>query len=101
MRFGRIVLVSLTALAAYSYAQSAPDLRQHDAFPRLFQAVVPLFVAAADSAIHVPVTRPPAQAVLSLDALSLTPLAGSLILLASFIAFDLAGRRHQRPLLRC
>jgi|SRR5579872_6337122 len=101
MRFGRILLASLTALAAYSYAQSTPALRQHDAFPRLFQAVVPLFAAVADSSIHAPTAHPPAQASLALDALTSTPLGGSLILLASFNAIDLSTRRHDRQLLRC
>src|SRR5262249_56452808 len=101
MRFGRILLASLTALAAYSYTQATPMVRQHDAFPRLFHVVVPLFAAVADSAVNAPIAKTPAQAVLALDALTATPLAGSLILLASFLAVDLLNRRHQRSLLRC
>jgi hypothetical protein len=101
MRFGRILLASLTALAAYSYTQSMADVRTHDAFPRLLQAVVPLFVAASESVSSAPAAKTPAHAVLALDALSETSFAGSLILVASALAVDLSSRRHQRTLLRC
>ncbi|HWZ31322.1 MAG TPA: hypothetical protein VNX18_08320 [Bryobacteraceae bacterium] len=101
MRFGRLLLASLTALAAYSYTQAAPMLRQHESFPRLLQAVVPLFAASVESSSGTPVSKSPAQALLTLDALMLTPLGGSLILVASLIAIDLRTRRHQRALLRC
>src|ERR1051325_5473017 len=100
MRFGRILLASLTALAAYSYTQSAPA-PQHDSFPRLFHAVVPIFAAIADSSSAAPTAKAPPQAVLALDALTATPLAGSLVLVASSTAVDLLNRRHQRTLLRC
>jgi hypothetical protein len=101
MRFGRILLASLTALAAYSYTQTAPALRQHDSFPRLFQAVVPLFVAATESSASAPVLKTPLQSVLALEALSVTPLGGSLVLVASSTALDLSQRCHRRIQLRC
>jgi hypothetical protein len=101
MRFGRLLLASLTALAAYSFAQTAPAAGQHESFPRLLQAVVPLLVAAAESGSSTPVLKTPAHAILTLGALTLTPLGGSLALLASLIAIDLGNRRHQRTLLRC
>src|SRR5215469_2080626 len=101
MRFGRILLASLTALAAYSYTQYAPSARQHESYPRLFQAVVPLFAAVADSSANTTIEKAPPQSLLALDVLTQTPLAGSIILLASFVAIDLVTRRHQRSLLRC
>ncbi len=101
MRFGRILLASLTALAAYSYTQTAPVVRQHDAFPRFLQAVAPLFAAASEVSDHAPIAKTDAHAWLTLDALTATPLAGSLILVASLIAIDIQSRRHQRTLLRC
>ena len=100
MRFGRILLASLTALAAYSYTQAAPEVRHYDSFPRLLQVVVPLFVAA-EASINAPIAKAPAQSVLALEALAETRLAGSLILLASVVAISLHFRRHQRTLLRC
>ncbi len=101
MRFGRILLASLTALAAYSYTQTSPSLRQHDAFPRILQAVVPLFVAASESSTSGPALKTPLQSVLALDALAVTPLGGSLVLVASCAALDLSERRHQQTQLRC
>ncbi len=101
MRFGRILLASLTALAAYSYTQQAPELRHAEAFPKLFHVVVPLFAAVADATTTAPVAKTPAQAILALEALTTTPLAGSIILLASFIAIDLSLRRHHKQSLRC
>jgi len=100
VRFGRILLASLTALAAYSYTQAAPEVRHSDAFPRLFQVVVPIFVAA-EASVAAPVTHAPAQSLLALAALAETPLAGSLILVASVLAIHLHLRRNQRTLLRC
>ena len=100
MRFGRILLASLTALAAYSYTQPAPA-PQYSPFPRLLHVVVPIFAAIADSSAAAPAAKAPAQALLALEVLTATPLAGSLILVASFAAVDLLTRRHQGPLLRC
>ena len=99
MRFGRILLASLTALAAYSYAQQAP-VAHYESFPRLFHVVVPIFAAAVESA-GTPAIKAAPQSLLALEALTATPLAGSLILLASFIAIDLVLRRHTRQFLRC
>jgi hypothetical protein len=101
MRFGRILLASLTALAAYSYAQTTPVVRQYDAFPRFLQAVAPLFAGASEASVNPPIAKTDAHAWLALDALTATPLAGSLILVASAVAIDLLSRRHQRTLLRC
>src|SRR5262245_49826721 len=99
MRLGRLLLASLTALAAYSYTQAAPVVR-HETLPSLLQAVVPLFAAATEATTSAPVAHS-TQAILDLSALTATPLAGSIVLLASFIAINLAMRRHQRSLLRC
>lgn len=101
MRLGRLLLASLTALAAYSYAQAAPRPANTHESLRLLQAVVPLLVHAADSVSSTPIVKSTAQAVFALDALSATPLAGSLCLVASVFAIDLLGRRHQRNHLRC
>jgi len=101
MRLGRLLLASLTALAAYSYAQAAPTPASTHHSLRLLQTFVPLLVHAADSVSSAPVVKSTAHAVFALTALSATPLAGALILLASLIAVDLAARRHQRNLLRC
>ena len=103
MRLGRIILASLTALAAYSYANPASQPVQAttpDALPRLLQAVAPLFAAAADAQPQTrgDETNPPA--ILPLEALTATLYGSSLILLASFVAVDLFSRRHQRTLLR-
>ena len=97
MRFGRILLASLTAFAAYSYAQNAPSVRPHDPFPRLLQVVVPLFVAATESAAAPPILKAPPQSILALDG----PAPGSLLLVASTHALDLSERTHPRLLLRC
>src|ERR1700683_3206529 len=98
MRFGRIILASLTAFAAYSYAQGAPPPATHESL-RLLQTVVPMLVHAVDSAASAPVVKSTAQAVLQLDALTSTALAGALCLIA--VAVNLSERRHQRTLLRC
>ena len=98
MRFGRLLLASLTALAAYSYTQATPELRHYES--RLLQLVVPIFVAAEQS-VATPIAKAPAQSVLALEALSETLLAGSLILVASILAVHLHQRKHQRTLLRC
>src|SRR5947209_1520220 len=100
MRFGRILLASLTALAAYSYAQQAPAAH-YESLPRLLNAVVPIFAAAVDSQTAAPMAKSPAHAILALDVLNTTPRAGSLILLSSSSAVDLLTRRHQRQSLRC
>ena len=97
MRFGRLLLAGLTALAAYSYAQAAPQPDAHQSF-RVWQAVVPILVHAADSVSSAPVVHSAAQALLALDA---TPLRGSLFLVASLVAINAIERRHQRSLLRC
>jgi hypothetical protein len=99
VRFGRIILASLTAFAAYSYAQATPRPANTNESLRLFQAVVPMLVHAADSAASAPAVNSPAHAVLTLDALTTTPLAGALCLIA--LAIDLIARRHQRTFLRC
>ncbi len=99
VRFGRLILASLTAFAAYSYAQSAPRPASAHESLRLFQAVVPMLVHAAESASTAPVVQTAAHAVLSLEALTSTALAGSLCLIA--LAIDLLARRHHRTFLRC
>jgi hypothetical protein len=99
VRFGRIILASLTAFAAYSYAQVAPTPANTHESLRLLQTVVPMLVHAVDSAASAPVIKSTAHAVLTLDALSSTSLAGSLCLIA--VAIDLIARRHQRTFLRC
>jgi hypothetical protein len=97
MRFGRLLLAGLTALAAYSYAQSVPHPDAPQSL-RLLQAVVPILIHAADSVSSAPVLPAAARAVFSLDALAATPLCGSLFLLASLYA---ALRRQPPSLLRC
>jgi hypothetical protein len=103
MRFGRILLASLTALVACSYAQGAPasarEFARTDSL-RLLRAVVPLFVSAAESVAPAPVRNSP-HAVLTLGALAATPLSGALYLVASLFAVNVLIRRHQRALLRC
>jgi hypothetical protein len=99
VRFGRIILASLTAFAAYSYTQSTPRPANANESLRLLQTVVPLLVHAADSIASAPVVKSPAHAVLTLEALTTTALAGALCLIA--VAVDLIARRHQRTFLRC
>jgi hypothetical protein len=99
VRFGRLILASLTAFAAYSYAQAAPRPENNNASLRLFQAVVPMLVHAADAAASAPVINSAGHAVLTLEALTSTALAGSICLIA--VAIDLIARRHQRTFLRC
>jgi hypothetical protein len=105
MRFGRIILASITALVACSYAQGAPssagEATRTDSLPRLLHTVVPLFVCAAESVSPAPLARSAAQAVLTLEALAATPLSGALCLVASVLAVNVLVRRHQRALLRC
>jgi len=103
MRLGRIILASLTALAAYSYATDASQsvrAASPDAFPRLLQAVAPLLAAAGDLASTTQNYKTNPSAILPLEALTTTIYGSSLVLLASFIAVDLLSRRHQRTLLR-
>lgn len=103
MRLGRIILASLTALCAYSYANGVAHAlppATSGAFPRLMQAVMPLFVAAAESASPAPASPAGQHAFYAVTALTATPLAGSICLLASLLALDLHRRRHQRALLR-
>ena len=104
MRLGRIILASLTALAAYSYAQARIDVPRPvaaDSMPRLLHAVLPLLACAVESISpsHAETSSP--RASLPLSALNLTPLGGSLCLVASVFTIDLLARRHQRTLLRC
>ena len=105
MRFGRIIVASLTALVACSYAQGAPSnagqVTRTDSLPRLLHTVVPLLVCAAESVSPAPVARSAAHAVLTLEALAATPLSGALYLVASLFAVNVLLRRHQRALLRC
>ena len=105
MRFGRIILASLTALVACSYAQGAPssagEVTRTDSLPRLLHTVVPMLVGAADSVSPAPIARSAAQALLTLEALAATPLSGALYLVASLFAVNVILRRHQRALLRC
>lgn len=103
MRLGRIILASLTALAAYSYANNASPsvhVAAPDAFPRLLQAVAPFLAAAGDLSSTTQIYETNPSAVLPLEALTSTLYGSSLILLASFAAVDLLSRRHQRQLLR-
>jgi hypothetical protein len=100
MRLGRIILASLTALAAYSYANNASPAPSatYDSL-RLLQYVAPLLAAAdLSSQSHADESNP--TAILPLEALCTTSYASSLVLLASFVAVDLFRRRHQRTLLR-
>jgi len=113
MRLRRIILaglaplVSLSAFAAgfvldsHVPSNSAQQLATADSMPRLFQAVVPLLISAAESASPAPLESRAAHAVLALDALTATPFRGSLCLLASVMAVDFFHRRHQPTLLRC
>lgn len=104
MRLGRIILASLAALAAYSYAQGAAELPRviaSDSLPRLLQAVVPLLASAAESIAPAHIEKSAPHAVFELNALTATALGGSLCLVASATAVDLLARRHQRALLRC
>lgn len=101
MRLGRLILASFTALAAYSYAQAAPrPVSAHESL-RIFQAVVPLFTSVADAVPSTPAAHPAPHAVFTLEALTATPLAGAICLIASLAAVNLLLRRHQRSLLRC
>jgi hypothetical protein len=102
MRLGRIILASLTALAAsYSYAQTLPRPVAQSESLRLLQAVTPLFVSVGDSASVAPADSSTSHVVFTLAALVGTPLVGSLCLVSSFAAVNLSARRHQRILLRC
>ena len=103
MRLGRIILASLTALAAYSYATNASQsvhAAAPDSFPRLLQAVAPFLAAVGDSSATTQNYETNPSAILPLEALTATIYGSSLALLASFIAIDLFSRRHQRALLR-
>jgi hypothetical protein len=105
MRFGRIILASLTALVACSFTHGGPsstgEVTRTDSLPRLLHTVVPLFVSAVESVSPAPVARSSAHAVLTLEALAETPLSGALYLVASLFAVNVVLRRHQRALLRC
>jgi len=105
MRFGRLILASLTALAAYSYAQDVPmsmrPMSASDSLPSLLHAAVPLLAFAGESSAAAPVVNSTAYPVFTLEALTPTPLGGSICLLASSVAVNLLIRRHQRTLLRC
>jgi hypothetical protein len=100
VRFGRIILASLTALAAYSYACEAQSVHATAvAFPRLLQSVMPMLVAA-ESASPAPAAPASNPAIFTIEALTATSMSGSICLLASLIAVDLYRRRHQRAFLR-
>jgi hypothetical protein len=104
VRLGRIILASLATLAAYSYAQSvaeSPCSVAADSLPRLFHSVVPLLASAVDSIAPAHVEKSSPHAVFALDALTATPLCGSICLVASATAINILARRHQRALLRC
>ena len=104
MRFGRILLASLTALAAYSYTQadSVPrPITARDTLPGFLQVVAPLLACAVDSTAAAPVVKSTAQALFALEALSATPHCGAVALLSSVTAVDIGARRHQRIFLRC
>jgi hypothetical protein len=103
MRLGRIILASLTALVACSYANGGTASLHSpapDSFPRLLQMVAPLLAASVDLAPAAHGDEPGRSAVLPLEALTLTPYGSSLVLLSSLVAIDLYSRRHQRTLLR-
>jgi hypothetical protein len=103
MRLGRIILASLTALAAYSCAINASQsvrVAAPDAFPRLLQAVAPLLAAAGDLSSTTRNYETNPSATLPLEALTSTLYGSSLVLLGSLVAIDLLSRRHQRTLLR-
>ena len=101
MRLGRLLLASLTALAAYSYAQAAPETAHAHESLRILQVVVPLLAHASDSVSTAPVVKAAPQAIFALETLNTTSLAGSLILVSSIIAIDLILRCHTKQLLRC
>jgi hypothetical protein len=113
MRLGRIILaglaplVSLSAFAAgfvpdsYSPSKSAQQLTSADSMSRLFQAVVPLLISAAESASAAPLESRTAHAVFTLEALTSTLFRHSLWLLASGVAVNFFHRGHQTTLLRC
>jgi hypothetical protein len=113
MRLGRIILaglaplVSLSAFAAgfvpdsYVPSRSAQQLSAADSMPRLFEAVVPLLISAAESASTAPLESRTVHAVFTLEALTATPFRHSLWLLASVVAVDFFQRKHQSSLLRC
>ncbi len=113
MRLGRIILaglaplVSLSAFAAgfvpdfHAPSKSAQQLAMADSLPRLFQAVVPLLISAAESVSAAPLVNRTAHAIFTLDVLTATPFRGSLWLLSSLAAVNFLRRRHQPLLLRC
>lgn len=104
MRFGQLILAGLTALAAYSYAQEIPlsaRTTASDSLPRLLHATVPLLAFATEASAAAPASSSSAWSVFTLEALTPTPLGGSICLLASSVAVDFNVRRHQRTLLRC
>jgi hypothetical protein len=105
MRFGRLILASLTALAAYSYAQDAPasmrPMSAADSLPSLLHAAAPLLSFATESSAAAPVVHPAAYSIFTLEALTPTSLGGSLCLLASSAAINFLLRSHPRTLLRC
>ncbi len=104
MRFGRIILASLTALVACAYTQGTPSsagaVTRTDSL-RLLHSVVPLLASAAESVSPAPIVKSAAHAVFTLEALAETPLSGALYLVASLFAVNVLARRHQRALLRC
>jgi hypothetical protein len=103
LRLTRIILAGLAPLVSLSAfgldlrpAVHTPLTSSEIAtagLPSLLQAVVPLFLCAADSASTAPLEYPSTHAPLTLEP--------ALWLLASPIAIDFGERRHQRILLRC
>ncbi|HLH39208.1 MAG TPA: hypothetical protein VKX39_08685 [Bryobacteraceae bacterium] len=100
MRLGRLLLAGLTALAAYCCAQTAPPPDAHHAM-RVWRAVVPILVHAAEAVSSAPAVTYAAHSFLALKALAAARLSGSLVLVASLAAVNRIERQHQRSLLRC
>jgi len=98
MRFGRLLLAGLTALAGACWAASAPPPDAHAL--RVWGAAVPMLVHAAEA-----VTSAPAAPCAAHCLLALAPVAarhcGSLVLAASLAAVHRIPRRRQPSLLRC
>jgi hypothetical protein len=82
VRLGRLILASLTALAACSYANSASQPLQPNAYDslRLLQYVAPLLAAAGDLSTQTRADETNPTAILPLEALNTTPYGSSLIL---------------------
>src|SRR5436305_524120 len=105
MRFGRILLslAPLFGLTALVNAASAdPQLSSQHPFIRLLQTVVQMTAPDAESISSTADSiRPSLHTVLSITALSSTPLGRSLWMLAPLAISIPFLRRPQRTLLRC